>query len=265
MRYTTLPFAAMLAVGVSMSFVSTTAAARDYSEVRLGVDIPYEPFMYREADGTLTGFEIELGNAVCDYLEINCTWVEQDWDGIIPGLLARNYDAIMSSMAITDERAQRVLFSEAYYTTPSAWITTRERDIDIEDRASLEGLTVGVQRATNQDNYVTELYGDILEIRRYTGVDDVVTDLMAGRLDLTFMDYPIAEAAIEIDTPESEFQRISDFIKEPEHIFGKGVGVAFRPRDEALAERFNKALSELKENGTYDEIMNRYFKYDVRL
>lgn len=265
MRYTTLPFATLLAVGVSMSFVSTTAAARDYSEVRLGVDIPYEPFMYREADGTLTGFEIELGNAVCDYLEINCTWVEQDWDGIIPGLLARNYDAIMSSMAITDERAQRVLFSEAYYTTPSSWITTRERDIDIEDRASLEGLTVGVQRATNQDNYVTELYGDILEIRRYTGVDDVVTDLMAGRLDLTFMDYPIAEAAIEIDTPESEFQRISDFIKKPEHIFGKGVGVAFRPRDEALAERFNKALSELKENGTYDEIMNRYFKYDVRL
>ncbi len=265
MRYATLPLAAILAVGFSTPFVATHAEARDYDEIRLGVDIPYEPFMYREADGTLTGFEIELGNAVCEYLDVSCTWVEQDWDGIIPGLLARNYDAIMSSMAITDERAQRVLFSEPYYTTPSAWITTHEHDIDIEDRASLEGLTVGVQRATLQDNYVTELYGDVLEIRRYTGVDDVVTDLLAGRLDLTFMDYPIAEAAIEIDTPESDFQRISDFIKEPEHIFGKGVGVAFRPRDEALAERFNDALSALKEDGTYDEIMNRYFNYDVRL
>ncbi|WP_434986317.1 transporter substrate-binding domain-containing protein [Vreelandella zhaodongensis] len=265
MRNATLPFAAILAVGFTTSLVTTNAVARDYDEVRLGVDIPYEPFMYREADGTLTGFEIELGDAVCAYLDISCTWVEQDWDGIIPGLLARNYDAIMSSMAITDERAQRVLFSEPYYTTPSAWITTHEHDIDIEDRANLEGLTVGVQRATLQDNYVTELYGDVLEIRRYTGVDDVVTDLLAGRLDLTFMDYPIAEAAIEIDTPESQFQRISDFIKEPEHIFGKGVGVAFRPRDEALAERFNEALSALKEDGTYDEIMNRYFNYDVRL
>ena len=265
MHYSALPLAAILAVGFSTAFVSPQADARDYDDIRIGVDVPYEPFMYREADGTLTGFEIELGNAVCDYLEVNCTWVEQDWDGIIPGLLARNYDAIMSSMAITDERAQRVLFSEAYYTTPSAWITTQEHDIDIADRASLEGLVVGVQRATLQDNYVTELYGDILEIRRYTGANDVVTDLMAGRLDLTFMDYPIAEATIEIDTPESDFQRISDFIKQPEHILGKGVGVAFRPRDEALAERFNEALSALKEDGTYDEIMNRYFNYDVRL
>lgn len=265
MRSATLTLAAALAVGLTTSFVSTSATARDYDEIRLGVDVPYEPFMYREADGTLTGFEIELGNAVCDYLEVSCTWVEQDWDGIIPGLLARNYDAIMSSMAITEERAQRVLFSEAYYTTPSAWITTNEHDINIEDRASLEGLTVGVQRATLQDSYVTELYGDVLEIRRYTGADDVVTDLLGGRLDLTFMDYPIAEATIDIDTPESEFQRISDFIKQPEHIFGQGVGVAFRPRDEALAERFNEALRAIKDDGTYDEIMNRYFNYDVRL
>ena len=126
-------------------------------------------------------------------------------------------------------------------------------------------MTVGVQRATLQDNYVTQLYGDVLEIRRYTGADDVVTDLMGGRLDLTFMDYPIAEATIDIDTPESDFQRISDFIKQPEEILGQGVGMAFRPRDEALAERFNEALRALKENGTYDEIMNRYFNYDVRL
>jgi arginine/ornithine transport system substrate-binding protein len=261
MRAINLFLAATLAAGLTAG----TAQARDYSEIRLGVDIPYEPFMYRQPDGELTGFEIELGNAVCEYLEVTCTWVEQDWDGIIPGLLARNYDAIMSSMAITEERAQRVLFSEPYYTTPSAWITTRDRDIDIVDRDSLEGLVVGVQRATLQDNYVSELYGDLVEIRRYTSADDVVTDMRAGRLDLTFMDYPVAESSMAIDTEESQFQRISNFIKEPEHIFGKGVGVAFRQRDEALAERFNEALATLKENGTYDEIMERYFNYDIKL
>lgn len=261
MRAINLILAATMAAGLTVG----AAQARDYSEIRLGVDIPYEPFMYRQPDGELTGFEIELGNAVCEYLEATCTWVEQDWDGIIPGLMARNYDAIMSSMAITEERAQRVLFSEPYYTTPSAWITTRDREIDIEDRGSLEGLVVGVQRATLQDNYVSELYGDLVEIRRYTSADDVVTDMRAGRLDLTFMDYPVAESSMAIDTDESQFQRISDFIKEPEHIFGKGVGVAFRPRDEALAERFNEALAALKENGTYDEIMARYFNYDIKL
>ncbi|MGR4067008.1 transporter substrate-binding domain-containing protein [Billgrantia sp. C5P2] len=254
-----------LAAGLAASLFTGVAQASDNNDIRLGVDVPYEPFMYRTPDGELTGFEIELGNAVCDYLEANCTWVEQDWDGIIPGLLARKYDAIMSSMAITEERAQQVLFSEPYYTTPSAWITANDRDIDVEDRESLEGMVVGVQRATLQDNYVSELYGDVVEIRRYTSADDVVTDLRAGRLDLTFMDYPVAESTIAIDTKGSDFQRISGFIKEPQHIFGQGVGVAFRKRDRELAERFNEALAALKENGTYDALMEKYFNYDIKL
>lgn len=261
MRHLSVLLAATLTAGLAAG----TAQARDYSEIRLGVDIPYEPFMYRQPDGTLTGFEIELGEAVCDYLEATCVWVEQDWDGIIPGLLARNYDAIMSSMAITEERARQVLFSEPYYTTPSAWFSLRDRDIDIADRDSLEGLVVGVQRATLQDNYVSELYGDLVEIRRYTGGDDVLTDLRAGRLDLTFLDAPVAESSMDLDDEGSRFQRVSEFINQPEHIFGQGVGVAFRQRDRELAERFNEALAALKEDGTYDEIMERYFSYDIKL
>ncbi len=184
---------------------------------------------------------------------------------MIPGLLARKYDGIMSSMAITEERARQVLFSEPYYTTPSAWITAKDRDINIEDKESLEGLTVGVQRATLQDRYVSDLYGDVLEVRRYASAGDVIADMQTGRLDLTFMDYPIAEAAIDIDTEQSEFKRISDFIKEPKKYFGQGVGIAFRKRDKELAEKFNEALATLKENGTYDEIMKKYFSYDVKL
>ncbi|KJZ14375.1 MULTISPECIES: transporter substrate-binding domain-containing protein [Halomonas] len=254
----------LLASALSALMIGAGPALAD-EPLRLAVDVPYEPFEYKTADGTLTGFEIDLGNAVCERLEIQCTWVEQPWDGMIPALMARKFDAIMSSMAITEERSRQVLFSEPYYTTPSAWITPRGRDIDIADKASLEGLSVGVQRATLQDRYVTDLYGDVLEVRRYASADDVVADLRAGRLDLTFMDYPIAEAMIDIDTEQSDFVRISDFIKEPETYFGQGVGVAFRKRDRELAERFNEALAELKSDGTYDEIMNEYFSYDVKL
>ncbi|MDR5865426.1 transporter substrate-binding domain-containing protein [Halomonas koreensis] len=253
----------LLAATLGASLFATSVQAED--PIRLAVDVPYEPFEYKLPDGTLTGFEVELGNAVCAYLERECTWVEQPWDGMIPALQARKFDAIMSSMAITEERARQVLFSEPYYTTPSAWITAKGEDIDISDRESLEGLSVGVQRATLQDNYVTDLYGDVLDVRRYGSADDVIADMRTGRLDLTFMDYPIAEAMIDIDTPESEFQRISDFIKEPEKYFGQGVGVAFRQRDRELAEQFNEALQALKTNGTYDEIMARYFSYDVKL
>nr|WP_298374637.1 transporter substrate-binding domain-containing protein [uncultured Halomonas sp.] len=252
-------------VALSVSLVSGQTYARDYDEVRLAVDVPYEPFEYKTPDGELTGFEIDLGNAACAELDIQCSWVEQAWDGMIPGLLARKYDGIMSSMAITEERARQVLFSEPYYTTPSAWITAKDRDINIEDKESLEGLTVGVQRATLQDRYVSDLYGDVLEVRRYASAGDVIADMQTGRLDLTFMDYPIAEAAIDIDTEQSEFKRISDFIKEPKKYFGQGVGIAFRKRDKELAEKFNEALATLKENGTYDEIMKKYFSYDVKL
>ncbi|MDT8879541.1 transporter substrate-binding domain-containing protein [Halomonas saccharevitans] len=259
MRHAKLLLAATL--GASLFTVSVQAD----DPIRLAVDVPYEPFEYKLPDGTLTGFEVELGNAVCDYLDRQCTWVEQPWDGMIPALKARKFDAIMSSMAITEERARQVLFSEPYYTTPSAWITAKGENIDIDDRESLEGLSVGVQRATLQDNYVTDLFGDVLEVRRYGSADDVIADMRTGRLDLTFMDYPIAEAMIDIDTPESDFKRISDFIKEPEKYFGQGVGVAFRQRDRELAERFNEALQALKTNGTYDEIMAEYFSYDVKL
>ncbi|WP_409995875.1 transporter substrate-binding domain-containing protein [Halomonas sp. DP4Y7-2] len=260
-----MPRSPMLFASTLAAVMLATPPVLADDPLRLAVDVPYEPFEYKTADGTLTGFEVDLGNAVCAHLEIQCTWVEQPWDGMIPALMARKFDAIMSSMAITEERSRQVLFSEPYYTTPSAWITPRGRDIDISDKASLEGLTAGVQRATLQDRYVTDLYGDVLEVRRYASADDVVADLRAGRLDLTFMDYPIAEAMIEIDTEASDFVRISDFIKEPDTYFGQGVGVAFRKRDRDLAERFNQALAELKANGTYDEIMSEYFSYDIKL
>lgn len=154
MRSSRLLLTAVLGLSLGASLVSFPVLAQrgNYEEIRIAVDVPYEPFEYRKPDGTLTGFEVDLGRAVCDYLEIKCTWVVQAWDGMIPGLMARKYDAIMSSMAITEERAQQVLFSEPYYTTPSAWITAKGNDIDIHDKASLEGLTVGVQRARSLRN-----------------------------------------------------------------------------------------------------------------
>lgn len=264
MRASRLLLAASLVI-LSTALLPGQAFSQGYDKVRLAVDLPYEPFEYRTPDGELTGFEVDLGKAVCAELEIQCSWVEQAWDGIIPGLMARKYDAIMSSMAITEERAQQVLFSKPYYTTPSAWITTQDRDIDIGNKESLEGLTVGVQRATKQDRYVTELYEDVLEIRRYASAEDVIVDMQTGRLDLTFMDYPIAEVSMGVGEPDSEFTRISSFIKNPKTILGKGVGVAFRKRDKKLAQMFDKALATLKENGTYDEIMKKYFSYDVKL
>ncbi|MDR5860002.1 transporter substrate-binding domain-containing protein [Halomonas eurihalina] len=250
---------------LSAAIIAGTAHARDDGSVRIAIDVPYEPFVVRAPDGELEGFEIDLGNELCHRADLECTWVEQGWDGIIPGLLARKYDAIISSMGVTPERERQVLFSIPYYNTPSVWITRRDRDIDIDDRDSLEGLSVGVQRGTIRDDYVTQQYRDVLDIRRYSSSQEVANDLMTGRLDLSFEDYPLADETFDFTSDDSEFKQIGDSIKEPTSIFGKGAAIAFHKRDGELAEKFNEALREVYADGTFDELMHEYFDYDLSL
>lgn len=232
--------------------------AKEWTKVRVAVDIPYEPFEYTNPDGTFTGFEVDLGNAVCKEIGAECEWVVQAWDGIIPGLLARKYDAIMSSMSITEERAQKVLFSEGYYNTPSAWFGNKDKAaLDVTSKEALKGKVVGVQRGTLQDNYVTDHFGDAVEVKRYTTADDLVLDLTGGRLDLVFLDFPVGEKTV---LSNADYQTVGKNIQ-----VGDGVGVAFRKRDTDLAEKFNAALKKLKTDGTYDTIMKKYFSYDVKI
>lgn len=237
--------------------LTSAVEAKDWDTIRAGVDAPYPPFEYKAPDGTLTGFEIELGNEVCQEITgKDCEWVIQAWDGIIPGLLARKYDMIFSSMSINEERQKRVLFSDPYYTTPSAFFSGTDFD-----PADADGKRIGVQRATIQDTYVTEFLDDS-EIVRYTTADDMVVDLQGGRLDAMFVDAPVG---LEMLGDNSEFVQVGDFVKEPVRIFGEGVGAAFRKRDKDLEEAVSAALETVKASGKYDEIMNRYFDFDIKL
>lgn len=245
------------ALSCVLALASTALQANDYSSLKIAVDVPYEPFEFRAPDGTLTGFEVDLGNAVCKEIGAECEWVVQAWDGIIPGLLARKYDAIMSSMSITEERAKKVLFSEPYYNTPSAWFAKKGTVADVTSKESMKDRRVGVQRGTLQDGYVSENFGDVVEVKRYTTADDLVLDLTGGRIDMVFLDFPVGESTILKD---SNYQVLGEHIQ-----VGDGVGVAFRKRDGDLATKFNAALKKLKENGTYDEIMNKYFAYSIKM
>lgn len=253
MKHVNPLLAAVLGTGLLASSVQAD------EPLRLAADVPYAPFEYTLPDGRLAGFDIELGNAVCDYLDMDCEWIVQSWDGLIPGLRARKFDAIMSAMTISEERRRQVLFSDTYFRMPSTWVAPRGSDIDVTDPASLAGKVVGVQTATLQDNYVTDLYGDSVEVRRYASWADVVTDMRAQRLDLAFMEYPTAQSFVGVDEADSDFQRQGELIREPARYFAQGVGVAFRKRDRELAERFNEAFAALKANGTYDEIAGKYF------
>ncbi|MGM0825125.1 MAG: transporter substrate-binding domain-containing protein [Pseudomonadota bacterium] len=243
---------------LGLAIAATSAQAQDYEEVRIGVDVPYEPMEYRTADGELTGFDIDLGNALCDEVGVSCEWIVQGWDGIIPGLMARKYDAIMSSMTINDDRREQVLFSDPYITPPSAWFAPEGTDLEEISEEALTDMTIGVQRGTLQDNYVTDMYGDVADINRYATADDMVLDMESERLDILFLDFPVGKSTL-LDSEEGDYVVVGEMLTEPKEYFGDGFGIAFRQRDEALAEQFNEALETLREDGTYDEIYARYF------
>lgn len=230
----------------------------DMLKIKIAVDVPYEPFEYRAPDGSLTGFEVDLGNAVCAEIKAECEWVVQAWDGIIPGLLARKYDVIFSSMSATEERAKRVLFSDGYYLTPSAWFGKSGMSLDVTNKDALKGKKVGVQRGTIQDNYISETFGDVVDVKRYTTADDMVLDLSGGRVDLVFVDFPVGESTI------SKKNQGYGLVGEPVKL-GEAIAAAFRKRDKDLAEKFNQALKKLKEDGTYDAIMKKYFSYSIKV
>ncbi|WP_106475708.1 transporter substrate-binding domain-containing protein [Phytohalomonas tamaricis] len=254
---------ALTSVLIAGIFFSGSALARIPDTVRIAIEVPYKPFVERAPDGSLTGFEIDLGDALCERAKLDCEWVEQNWDGIIPGLLSRKYDAILSSMAITPEREKQVLFSIPYYNNPNIFITARHRQINFDDKASLKGLTIGVQRGTIRDIYVSTHYADTFDIRRYASSQEADNDLKAGRIDLIMEDFGIAVDTLDFRGEDSPYKQVGPSLKTPTNIFGKGVGMAFRKRDKDLAAKFDQAIESIYADGTYYRLMDKYFDYDI--
>ncbi|MCK0163194.1 transporter substrate-binding domain-containing protein [Marinobacter sp. S6332] len=246
----------MIAASCALAMLASGAHA-DERNLRIAFDVPYEPFEYKDENGDLTGFEVDLAAAMCEEMKADCEFVIQAWDGMIPGLLARKFDLIMSSMSITPERAERVLFSEPYYNTPGGWFGPDSFNADVTDMSAMKGKTVGVQRGTTMDTFVTEEMSGVVTIKRYTTADDMVLDLEGQRLDVVFVDYPVGEQTV---LTKDGFKEVGEAVK-----LGEGVGVAMRKRDKDVAEEVNKALRKLKEDGTYNAIMKKYFAYDVKV
>ena len=153
----------LIAAGCALTLTTAMAQAET---LRIAFDVPYEPFEYKTPDGELTGFEVELAEAMCEELKRDCEFVVQAWDGMIPGLMARKFDLVMSSMSITDERKQKVLFSKPYYNTPAAWFGAEDLEIDVANKEALKGKIVGVQRGTTMDSYVTEELSGVVKTQQ---------------------------------------------------------------------------------------------------
>jgi lysine-arginine-ornithine-binding protein len=245
---------------MAMTLVAGTASA-DMKKVRVGTEGAYPPFNYIDPDGKLQGFDVEIAKALCAAAKYDCEFVVQDWDGMIPGLLAKKFDAIIASMSITEERKQKVDFTNKYYNTPAKFIAKAGAKYEIT-KAGLKGKSVGVQRATIHENFLRDNFGDAITIKSYATQDEANADLAAGRVDLVLADsVALDEGFLKTDAGKG-FAFIGPDFNDPKW-FGSGAGIAVRKGEPDLLNGLNAALKQILADGTYKKINDKYFAFDV--
>ena len=276
----------------ALSFVFSSNAYAD--QVRIATEGAYPPWNSKSEDGKLIGFEVELANWLCIYMERDCKIVEQDWDGMIPALRMRKYDAIMAGMSITDERKKVITFSQGYADEVASLAVMKGSDLEgmstpeginlsiggSDVKAALKtitgalaGKTVCTQTGTIHQNFLES--GDVgkVNVRTYKTQDDVNLDLSSGRCD-------VALAAAVAFTDYAEKSGKAVVLVGPTFsggAFGNGVGVGLRQasqmgensavgkRDAELLNKFNKAIDQARKDGVISRLAIKHFGFDASM
>ena len=238
-------------------FLATTglAGAKDWTTVRIGSEGAYPPFNSIDSNNELQGFDIDIAKALCEKMQVECTFVTQDWDGMIPALTSGKYDAIIASMSITDERKQVIDFTDKYYTNSLTFVASDESGFTAVGPADLAGKTLGAQSSTVSATFLEENYGES-DIKLYPTQDEVNLDLVAGRIDMLFVDkLPGLEWLKTADGGNYEFVGTD--------LPTDGVGAGVRQADTDLRDQISEAIVAIKADGTYDKINAKYFPFSI--
>lgn len=229
----------ILAAALAVS--ATGAMAQD--TVRIGTEGLYPPYNFINDAGNLDGFEIDLGNEICKRAELTCTFVQNDWDSMMPNLNSSNFDVIMAGMSITDERKADRLFSQNYYPPATSFYVALAEGVDLE-----KGL-IAAQTGTIQASHVAESGAQLVEFKT---PDETVAAVRNGEADAVLADKDYLQPIVE--------QSGGELVVVGEVSLGEGVGAAFRMSDAALVEKFDAAITSMKEDGSLNELITKWFK-----
>ena len=251
-------------------------------KIKIGTEGAYPPWNSKDASGKLIGFEVELAYSLCRYMGKQCVIVEQDWDGMIPALIMRKFDAIMAGMSITAERQKAISFSQGYADEVASLAVMKGSDLEGMDTpegvnltlggssvnkalktltGALAGKTVCTQTATIHQNFLES--GDVgkINLRTYKTQDEVNLDLASGRCDVA-----LAAAVAFTDYAEKSGKPV--VLVGPTFsggAFGNGVGVGIRKDDTELLKAFNKAINQARKNGDISRIATKWFGFDASM
>jgi polar amino acid transport system substrate-binding protein len=243
--------AVVLALG---ALVAGGSGAAD--KLKIGTEGAYPPFNLIDESGQLKGFDVDIAKALCEKMQAECEFVKQDWDGIIPALLAKKFDAIVASMSITEERKQSVAFTDKYYSNIIRWVGPKGKTVETTE-AGLKGKTIGAQRATVAGSYLEDTLGKVATIKLYDTQENANLDLVNGRLDVMF-----ADGLVMYEWLKSDDGKNFEFYGEGLSL-DEGIGIAVRKEDEALRGKLNEAIKAIRADGTYDKINAQYFPFSI--
>lgn len=244
-----------LAIAVVAVGALSTMQASAADKLRIGTEGAYPPFNFVDNNGELQGFDVDIAKALCDRMGAECTFVKQDWDGIIPALLARKYDAIVASMSITEERKKAVDFTGRYYTNKLQFVGKSGKALDVSS-AGLKGKVIGAQRATISGSWLEKNRPGI-EIKLYDTQENAYLDLASGRLDGV-----LADSLVNYEWLQSAAGKGFEFKSDP--VFnGDLIGIAVRKGQGELTTKLNKAIQDIVADGTYAKINAKYFPFSI--
>jgi polar amino acid transport system substrate-binding protein len=231
-----------------------------WGTVRIASEGARPPYNYLDRT-KLAGFEIDLGRDLCARMKVSCSFIAQDWDGLIPGLLGHRYDAIMAAMEITGEARKKIAFTKPYIRMPSAFMTLKQRATLDTSPAGLAGKAIGVESGGAHDAYLEDVYKQS-EIRPYATLEEAILDLAEGRLDAVIGD---KDAIAEFIKTRKEAQCCvlsADVPRDPAY-FGDGIGIGLRKEDKGLKAMFEKALDSCMADGAFARIRAKYFDFKI--
>ncbi len=257
----------MVLTAVFASLVLGAPQTASAETLRVGTECTYHPFNFRDANGDLQGYDIDVAKAVGELIGAKIEFVCQKWDGMIPSLLANKFDLIVASMSITDKRKQKIDFSDPYRVSIGQFIAAKSKNLDLfnadgsVNQAGFEGLRVGLQRATTYDNWI-QAKAPNAEIVRYDSTEALYLDLKNGRVD-AIMTNPM-KAYLKFLSKEdgAGFSVVGPQIEEVEY-FGIGVGVGLRKGNDALLNRVNKAIQTITKDGSLETFALKHFPFSI--
>ena len=237
----------MLAAAAAFALFTTAA---DAQAVRIATEGAYAPWNFVDDSGNPAGYEIDLGTELCQRAALECTFQLNEWDSIIPNLIAGNYDAIMAGMSVTDERKQTIDFSDTYFPPdPSYYVVRTGTALDFD---ALSGVSIGVQGGTIQADYAHDTFGATNTVKAYTTADQALADLNAGNLDVILSDG--AYVTDVVAGSSGALEQVG-----PEVLLGDGMGIGLRKADDELEGKFNAAIEAMKADGSLDALILKWF------